>query len=116
MSSQLQARRQRKQIKELVKEHPFGRRPHVSPFGRPQEPLPGVFGGLIIKLDSLRHENVFASGRALREFAIRAQHSIKSNRDRICLGPEFARLEIRQQTPHNPTRVFKGELNRVHTD
>jgi hypothetical protein len=57
----------------------------------------------------LRYENVFGVGKVFRKFAVRAQHSVEPNRNRISLRPEIAGLEIRQQTPQNPTRVFKGD-------
>jgi hypothetical protein len=104
-----------REFKSRSKSTPFsGRR--LWSLGRSPEPFWAYFAGLIHKLGSLRHKNVFAFGRAFREFAIRAQYSVKFNWDRISLGPEFARLEIGQQIPQNSTRLFKGELNRVHTE
>jgi hypothetical protein len=76
-----------------------------------------VFSGRIFSLQSsFRYENVLHGGKVICKFTVRAQHSVKPNRDRIPLGSEIAGLKIRQQTPQNPTRVFKGELNRVHAD
>ena len=67
-----------------------GPRNHIRPY----------LAGLIVQLESsLRYENVFGVGKVFREFAVRAQHSVKPNRHRISLGPEIAGLEIRQQTP-----------------
>jgi hypothetical protein len=61
---------------------------------------------LIIQLESsLRYKNVFGLGKVFGEFAVRVQHSVKPNRNRIYLWPEIAGLEIRQQTPQNPIDV-----------
>src|ERR1700747_477815 len=51
---------------------------------------------LIIQLESsLRYKNVFGLGKVFGEFAVRVQHSVKPNRNRIYLWPEIAGLEQR---------------------